>query len=81
MDSKLSKSSAYVTTDNLSKDNVSWQVTDNTSMVFNWNNDNGTSTDNITFSAEQLIFAGGKFRAIGRSSYNNFGEKEQLFSQ
>ena len=33
-DFKISKSLAYVTTDNLSKDNVSWQVTDNSSMIF-----------------------------------------------
>ena len=38
-------SSAYVA-DNIS-DNTTWQVTDNTSMIFNWVNDNGTSYDNI----------------------------------
>ena len=57
------------TTDNISMDNVSWQITDNTSMVFNWVNDNGTSFDNITFYPEQLLFSSGKFTALGRSSY------------
>ena len=61
-------SSAYVT-DNISMDNVSWQITDNTSMVFNWVNDNGTSFDNISFYPEKLLFSSGKFTALGRSSY------------
>ncbi len=32
----------------------------------------------ITFSAEHLIFEGGRFIAVGRSSYNNFGEKRAV---
>ena len=46
-------SSAYVA-DNIS-DNTTWQVTDNTSMIFNWVNDNGTSYDNISFYPEQAF--------------------------
>ena len=61
-------SKAFIT-DNLSKDNVTWEVTDNTSMIFSWVNDNGTSFDNITVYPEQLLYSSGKFTALGRSSY------------